>query len=222
MTPGQSQNPTVSSNQKLKEGFKPFGGIIYGILAFLTSFIVVTGYFIYKSNEAIEGEFDLEELFPEPHFIGFPFYNSHSVDTPIEIGGAGTSSSQTVVDSYFEWFNQFAAEAGASTLNTLTFNAIPAIILFVVGYVLASRVTSSLSVEGNAAAGASVAAGYLPLFVLGATLFQYEESGVTAGPEIGFSLLFFGALFTIGFGGLGGYVYGKRHTESSAEPNVPT
>jgi len=197
-----------SSEQPLKEGFRPIGGAIYGVVAFFTSFVVTTGYFTYRASEVLKGGFDLEEVFPTPHFVGFPFYNAHMVETPIDLGAIDGSTGG--VDSYFVWFNRFVADAAGAEINTLVFNAIPAIVLLVTGYVIASRAAASLSVKSNAAAGASVAVGYLPLFVLGTQIFRIEKGGSTAGPELGVPLLFFGALFTVGFGGLGGYLSGKR------------
>lgn len=201
-----------SSDEPVKEGFSPVGGMVYGVLAFVGTFVLTTGYFIYRIYGVAGTELDLEDVFPEPSFVGFPFYNSHRVDTPIAFSPGSGFGSGTVVDGYFELFNQFAG-AGAPEFNPLVFNAIPAGILFLTGYVIASR-ASSLSIEGSAAAGASVAVGYLPLFVLGTFVFSVEDQTIVAGPELGLGLLFFGALFTIGFGGLGGYVRGRRGSDN--------
>lgn len=198
-----------ASSQPVKEGFRPIGGLIYGVLSFVTVFIITTGYFVYRLYDTIETEFDFEEAFPVPEFVGYPFYNSHRVSTPIEASGPGGLGSQAGVDGYFDLFNQLSA-VGAPEFNPLVFNAIPAAVLFLTGYVIAGRAGSALSAESSAAAGASVAVGYLPLFVLGTFVFSVEDSGFVAGPELGLGLLFFGALFTVGFGGLGGYVRGSR------------
>ncbi|WMT09944.1 hypothetical protein NP511_10010 [Natrinema thermotolerans] len=198
-----------SSSQPITEGIRPIGGIIYGILSFITVFIITTGYFTYRIFDAAETEPDLEEVFPVPEFVGYPFYNAHRVNTPIEFNAGGGFGSQTVADGYFDLFNQLTA-VGAPEFNPLVFNAIPAAILFLTGYVIAGRAGSSLSAESSAAAGASVAVGYLPLFVLGTFVLSVEDPEIVAGPELGLGLLFFGALFTVGFGGLGGYVRGNR------------
>lgn len=204
----ETKTASQASSQPIKEGFSPLGGAIYGVVSFITVFIITTGYFIYRISNAAGTEFDLEDAFPVPEFVGYPFYNSHRVNTPIEFN-AGGFGSQTVADGYFDLINQLTA-VGAPEFNPLVFNAIPAAVLFLTGYVIAGRAGSSLSAESSAAAGASVAVGYLPLFVLGTFVFSVDDPEIVAGPELGLGLLFFGALFTVGFGGLGGYVRGNR------------
>ena len=211
MTLQNTETSTQSSREPLKEGFRPLGGAIYGVVAFVATFILTTGYFTFRVTNETGSQFGLDEAFPVAQFVGYPFYNAHNVNTPIEFTSTGAVGTQIGmgVDSYFAFFNQLSAVTGFS-INPLVFNAIPAVILLLTGYIIAGRVTTPLSLKGSAVAGASVAVGYLPLFVLGAPLFRTEGSEFAAGPEIGVTLVFFGALFAVGFGGLGGYLRAKR------------
>jgi len=170
------------------DGFRPVGGVIYGVLGFVAAFIVTVAYFFYRVDEITNGAVD--GVFPdEAAALGWPFYNAHQVDI--------TSSVGTESVNYLDLIPE---------LDPLVFNAIPAVVLLLAGYSVASRVQESLSDQASAVAGASVAVGYVPLFIAGTFVFEVEEGPVTAGPELGGSLILFGLLFAVGFGAVGGYL----------------
>jgi len=181
---GHRQETTASP----MDGFRPIGGLIYGVLGFVAAFIVTVAYFFYRVDEITNGGVD-GVLPEEAGAIGWPFYNAHQVDITASVG--------TESVNYLELIPK---------LDPLVFNAIPAIILLLAGYSVASRVQESLSDQASAVAGASVAVGYLPLLVAGTFVFEVENAGVSAGPELGGSLFLFGILFAAGFGAVGGYL----------------
>lgn len=183
-------NASQSADQSATSGFRPVGGLIYGIIAFISSFIVITAYFFYRANEITNR--NIGQILPdEPEALGWPFYNAHRVDVVF------SPASESI--NYIE---------AIEPLNMLLFNVIPVVFLFLAGYSVATRTTASLSDEASFVAGTSVAVGYVPLLVLGTFAFEVSEAGATAGPELGGSLLIFGALFTVGAGGVGGFLGG--------------
>lgn len=183
-------NASQSADQSATSGFRPVGGLIYGIIAFIVSFIVTTVYFFYRANEFTNGNID--RILPEePEAFGWPFYNANRVDIAFSPG----SESINYIESF-------------EPLNMLIFNLILIVFLFLAGYSVATRTNASLSDEASFVAGASVAVGYVPLLVLGTFAFEVSEAGATAGPELGGSLLIFGTLFAAGAGGVGGFLGG--------------
>ena len=188
-----AQRPTnapQTADQSAISGFRPVGGLIYGIIAFVVSFIVTTVYYFYRANEFTNGNID--RIFPnEPEALGWPFYNANRVDIAFSPG----SESVNYIESF-------------EPLNLLIFHAILIVFLFLAGYSVATRTNASLSDEASFVAGASVAVGYVPLLVLGTFAFEVSEAGATAGPELGGSLLIFGTLFAVGAGGIGGFLGG--------------
>jgi hypothetical protein len=164
--------------------------LIYGAIAFVISFIAVVAYFFYRLNEITDG--NIGNILPEePQVLAWPFYNANRIDIVFSAGGDPVN--------YIEF---------VEPMNPLVFNAIPVIFLVLAGYSVASRVQTSLAKEASAVAGASVAVGYVPLLALSTFAFEIQDSGVTAGPELGITLLFFGTLFAVVAGGIGGYVAG--------------
>ena len=138
-------NASQSPDQSATNGFRPVGGLIYGIIAFVVSFIVTTAYFFYRVNESTNG--NIGRLLPEePKALGWPFYNAHRIDIAFSPG----SESINYIESF-------------EPLNMLVFNAILAVVLFLAGYSVATRTNAALSDEASFVAGASVAVGYVPL-----------------------------------------------------------
>lgn len=183
-------NASQSPDQSATTGFRPVGGLIYGTIAFVVSFIVTTAYFFYRVNESTNG--NIGRLLPEePKALGWPFYNAHRIDIAFSPG----SESINYIESF-------------EPLNLLVFNAILAVVLFLAGYSVATRTNASLSDEASFVAGASVAVGYVPVLALGTFAFEISEAGATAGPALGGSLLIFGGIFAVGAGGVGGFLGG--------------
>ncbi|WP_121820082.1 hypothetical protein [Halostella salina] len=195
---GQQQQPRQTgqarqagqTTQSPTDGFRPVGGLIYGVIGFVAAFVVTVVYFFYRIDEITGGTVD-SVLPDDPVALGWPFYNAHKVDITTSVGSTSIN--------YLEEIPQ---------LDPLVFNAIPAVILFLAGFAVARRVQEPLSDEANAVAGASVAVGYVPVLAAGTVAFTVEEAGVSIGPELGLSLVLWGLLFSAGFGAIGGYLGG--------------
>ena len=192
--PGSNRNSSAEITAALKEGFRPVGGFIYGAIAFVTASIVTTLYFFYRIDQIAEGS--TQVLPDEPRALGWPFYNAHMVDISFATQGS-------VVErvNYLDLVNQ---------IDPNVFYAIIGFLLFLAGFSVASRVSRSLSTEASAVAGASVLVGYVPLLAAGSILVEVQENGATAGPELGTTLILWGVIFAVVFGGLGGLVSGLR------------
>jgi len=193
----QSSRTQPATNRSATQGIRVVGGLIYGVIAFVVAFVATIGFFIFRLSEINETGFQLARLFPEENIeaLGWVFYNAHTVD--ITVSTANGAMGETI--NYLEAIPQ---------LNTTVFYAIPAVLLFLAGYVVASRVRSSLSGGAAMAAGASVAIGYVPLFVAGTFVLKIESFGATAGPQLGAPLLVAGTLFAVVCGGVGGLLGG--------------
>lgn len=193
----QSNRTQTATNRSATQGIRVVGGLIYGVIAFVVAFVATIGFFIFRLSEINETGFQLARLFPEEHVeaLGWVFYNAHTVD--ITVSTANGAMGETI--NYLEAIPQ---------LNTMVFYAIPAVLLFLAGYVVASRVRDSLSGGAAMAAGASVAIGYVPLFVAGTFVLTIESFGATAGPQLGAPLLVAGTLFAVVCGGVGGLLGG--------------
>ena len=193
----QSSRTQSATNRSATQGIRVVGGLIYGVIAFVVAFVATIGFFIFRLSEINETGFQLARLFPEENIeaLGWVFYNAHTVD--ITVSTANGAMGETI--NYLEAIPQ---------LNTTVFYAIPAVLLFLAGYVVASRVRSSLSGGAAMAAGASVAIGYVPLFVAGTFVLKIESFGATAGPQLGAPLLVAGTLFAVVCGGVGGLLGG--------------
>jgi hypothetical protein len=193
--PQQGQTSRRQSNRTdalaaVKDGFRPVGGFIYGAIGFLVALVSVTIYFFYRIDQ-ITG--DSTQVLPEePQAIGWPFYNSNQVEI-------GIAANDATVET-FSYFNEI------DELNPLVFYAIIGFVLFLAGYSVTSRVAHSLSTEASAVAGASVLVGYVPLLAAGSVICTIEENGGSIGPELGTTLLAWGVLYAVVFGGLGGLV----------------
>lgn len=183
--------PGAESPSALRTGLRPVGGLIYGVIAFVVSFVATTAYFFYRLDDITDGNID-RVLPGEPEALGWGFYNVHRTDITASAGGETIESI-----NYFDLVDQ---------LDPAVFYVVVAVVLLLAGYVVASRVPDTLSEQEAVLAGASLAVGYLPLLAAGTFLFEAEEAGVTAGPELGVTLVLWGLLYTVVCGGLGGYL----------------
>jgi len=179
---GQTQSPT--------DGFRPVGGLIYGVIGFAAAFILTVAYFFTRIESITRGRGD-PVLGNEPAALGWPFYNAHGTGITSSVGSESINYLQDIPQ-----------------LDPLVFNAIPAVILFLAGFAVARRVQEPLSDEASAVAGASVAVGYVPVLAAGTVAFTVEEAGVSIGPELGLSLVLWGLLYSAGAGAVGGYLGG--------------
>lgn len=188
--PGEGQS-NANPADMLSSGFRPVGGFLYGLLGFILSFTFTTIYFFYRLNEITDGNIDAV-LPDEIQAFGWAFYNANMVDITVSASGASVEAI-----NYLDRIDK---------LNGVVFYGMIALMLFISGYSVASRVTDPLTGPEGAVAGASVVVGYLPLLAAGTFLFTTEELGATAGPEVGGTLLLWGIIYSVVFGGIGGYL----------------
>ncbi len=139
---------------------------------------------------------------------GWMFYNAHFVPTSLP-------TADTV--------NGFRSLTNRSLLSMVggpffLLYLVPPLLLFGAGYV-AVRTGKTPGANGPRNAGASIAVGYLPLFVVGTFVFAASaaNAAVTASPD-GIPAIFLGLVYPIVFGALGGMVAERR---SEYETNVP-
>jgi len=176
-------NSTDDSTRSSWMGDTPvFGGIFYGAVAFVLSWIGVLALFASKvPNERLEPIFEIDYT---QEFLAWLFYNAHTVK--IVDGTVGES---------FTYFNSY------QFTEVWQFHAIPAVMLFLGGFMLARKRSS---IREGFSAGTAVCWGYSPLVLIGAYHFRITEAGATVGPEWQSTLTFAACLYPIAFGGLGG------------------
>lgn len=128
------------------------------------------------------------------YVIGWVFFNAHFVD----IAAAGQS------------VNLLSVFGGFTTIPTLVYYAVPALLLLATGRNVAKKARSGASDGERAAAGVTVLAGYLPLAVVASFVLTLEVGALgttgSIGPDTGSALLFAGIAYPLVFGGLGGYL----------------
>lgn len=178
------------------------GGAVYGVIAYAVSFGVVVALFLKRVRDrGVEAPQILEQLGGEQHFaqfLGWIFYNAHTVD----VTGTAARGTLTVETAAIN----FISEPYVS--DTTIFHAIPAVFLFVAGYVVAMRTQHRLNVVTGALAGASVTIGYGALAYAGATAFTVSEMGVTYAPAMPDALFVAGIAYPAIAGGAAGALRG--------------
>lgn len=124
---------------------------------------------------------------------GWVFYNAHFVDlsVPSLIGGA-----QSV---------NIVSQAEGGLLGVLF--VVPPVLLAIAG-AAAGRTAGAATPAGGARSGALVAAGYLPLTVVGALLFRYPVGDGSVAPDLVTAVLLAGVVYPVAFGAVGGAVAG--------------
>jgi hypothetical protein len=175
------------------------GGAVYGALAFVASFVAVVALFLKRVNE--NAQVRLEDLTSGDHVVelaGWIFYNAHTVDVTGTASRAGVGAA---APSY-----NFVAEPYVA--DPTTFQAIPAVVLFVAGYLVARRTGFDLDLVSGALAGASVAIGYGALAYAGTTVFAVTTAGVTFAPAMPDALLVAGLAYPAVAGGAAGALRG--------------
>jgi len=124
---------------------------------------------------------------------GWVFYNAHFVDlsVPSLIGAA-----QSV---------NLVSQAAGGLLGVLF--VVPPVLLAIAGAV-AGRTAEAATPADGARSGALVAAGYLPLAVIGAFLFRYPVGDGSVAPDLVTAVLLAGVVYPVAFGAVGGAVAG--------------
>lgn len=124
---------------------------------------------------------------------GWVFYNAHFVDlsVPSLIGAA-----QSV---------NLVSQAEGGLLGVLF--VVPPVLLAIAGAV-AGRTAEAATPADGARSGSLVAAGYLPLAVIGAFLFRYPVGDGSVAPDLVTAVLLAGVVYPVAFGAVGGAVAG--------------
>jgi len=173
------------------------GGIVYGAVAFVTTFIV-TAILVFTE---LEGEANNLGLYAGDHILallGWFFYNAHTVS----ITSSTSSEAVNVLETAYQ------SAGSATTVPKLAYYVLPVAVLFLLGYVLADRASApdATPLEG-AVAGASIALGYGVLaFLAGSSVFTITEAGESAGPQSGSIIMMMVLLYPLVISGAAGYL----------------
>ncbi|ELY57011.1 hypothetical protein C493_09293 [Natronolimnohabitans innermongolicus JCM 12255] len=129
--------------------------------------------------------------------VGMVFYNAQFVDTELSDG----STTETIT---------MLSEMGPD-FPELAYTLVPVCLLVGAGYLVARGASDNeTTAEDGLKVGASVVVGYLPLVLVGTTLFEVSEdvfdATFTAGPATGSAVLLAGLAFPIVLGAIGGYL----------------
>ncbi|WP_327051592.1 hypothetical protein [Halomicrococcus gelatinilyticus] len=140
---------------------------------------------------------------------GWLFYNAHFVPTSLPTADA--------VNGMAHLTNRNLLSSLGGPL--LALYLLPPLLLLGSGY-LVVRSGSTFGANGVRNAGASVAVGYVPAFVLGAFVFDASAAtaSVTATPA-GLSTIFFGFGYPVAFGAVGGMLAERRSDPASDAPD---
>lgn len=129
--------------------------------------------------------------------VGTLFYNAHFLTLRVEAGA--TSDPYHLLDSI------------NLVLPDLAYQAVPAVLLTLAGFLVASRLGGTVRPVDATRAGATVTLAYLPLVVLGARRFAFSGeffgNAFTVTAPVVESALRAGLLHPLMFGALGGLVY---------------
>jgi len=174
--------------------FRPIGGLIYGVIAAVISAIGVIGLFVMR---VASKNVDLPNWSDEAtgKFISWAFYNAHTVPVEQTVRGASGVETINLLKLY-------------PVGDTLLFHAIPAVLLFLAGYSVATRVRSQLDAVNGVLAGASVLVGYGLIAVAGVFFLKVTQGSYTIQPSLNKTAMFMVAGYPIIFGGLGGFLRG--------------
>ena len=190
--PGDVGSVEQQSNASLLTSVRPIGGSVYGVITWAIGFVAVGALFADRAPDNALN-FPQQEAGFVADFFAWVFYSAHTVT--MQVSGGGQSEAWPL-------FEQFLIQ------DTLVFNAIPAALLFVAGYVVAMRVPRTLSSVEGVIAGASVAIGYGVVTFVGVSFFAHTVSGATYGPPMTAAMLYMGVGYPVAFGGLGGLLQG--------------
>ena len=188
-SPGGAASTTGSTSSIAREAI---GGAVAGAAAYLLGFLSVYVTQSGRIEEGLSGLNFLAELFGNDpistwQVSGWMFYNAHFVETVFPALFGGTQSRNLLMEA-----------EGAGFLFL-----VPPVLLLVGGLV-AGRVAGADTPLDGARSGALVAAGYLPLALVGTFLFRYAVGDGSVIPDVVTAVLLAGAVYPAAFGALGG------------------
>jgi hypothetical protein len=178
----------MAGQQQARTGSVPVQwGAVHGAVAF------VLGYALTYALLAVE---DVTDTFDQTvEFVGWIFFNAQFVG--IEGGGDATAN----------WLSFLAGTEDGIGLPAIAFSGLIAVVLIGAGYRLAATVSGPQTTTDEATVdGAAIVAGYLPLVVLGALLFEISQAGTSFSPDIFAAVLLAGIVFPAFLGAIGGYL----------------
>lgn len=173
------------SSEGILGGLPFVRGAAHGALAWLigfVSFVVLIN--VVEADDAFTGDWW--------QMSGIIFHNAHYVDA-----SDGSVSLNFLHGDIAQLFTDW-------TIPAIGYTLIVVVLLVAAGHVLVSN--RSTSDANGAAAGATLALGYLPLALLGS--FVFDADG--ASPELLTSIVIMGLFFPAVFGAIGGYVAGLK------------
>lgn len=186
---------------ELRTGLRPLGGLVYGVVAYVVGFVTTVALFAWAvaqkggvtlgdvtAGGTIEGS--VQSVLA---VLGWLFFSVHGVAIQRQTGGE-----TTLLDIF-----------GSLRIDQpVLFRLVPAVLLFLAGFVVAHRVSGTLSLPASVLAGASVVVGYGLFVVLGTFAFAVEHGGVSYHPVQSSALLLAGLTYPLVSGGLGGLLRG--------------
>lgn len=171
-------------------------GTVAGVAAFVVGYVLVYAWRAPAVNDSLRGLNFLAQLLgvdaiPTWKGVGWLFFGAHGVATRFPLPGGGTE------------FVNLVEQSGDGTVVVL-YVLVP-VLLSLAGAVTAWFVDARDPVAG-AAAGATVAVGYLVLAALGTVLFTHGigNSGASIAPDPVTGVLLAGLVYPVTFGAIGG------------------
>lgn len=169
---------------------------VAGVLAYLVGYLLTYLWQVNAVREAISGLNLLlgvlgGQRVPAWTVVGWLFYGAHVV--PLRIPTPGSSD---VVRSI----------VGGDGATSLLF-VLPPLVLVLAGAVAAWWAGADAP-EIGATAGASIAVSYLVLAVVGVFLFRFSIQSFVIGPDLLRSVVIAGIAYPVGFGAVGGAIFG--------------
>lgn len=202
----QTRQTRTGESNSHSEGLPIVGGLLYGSLSFLASYVAVAGLLIAEAaNDGTLESFLESDGGPSVvETIGWVLYSAHNVKivTPFREGPINLLEN---------------TPADAVTIPKIAFYAVPVVVLVAFGVALARRTSFDGRPTGidSAKTGAALAVGYLACTVVGAkTVFSYDvaaDVSATAGsiePQLGPAVAVMGLAYPVVVGGIGGYLAG--------------
>ena len=183
-----------------------------------------------RRPELADSTFPLSETIDPVSSAGGLFYNAHLVDLVLSSRGVESTlairsnvllAEQTNTTTGFGAAGRVEIVLAGLPIPPVLLFGVPILLLAVGGYLVNDRSRESIPTpETAAASGATVALGYLPLVIVGASLIRFRNSRILFGHiDLVHAILLAGIIYPVAFGGLGGYVWHtrKRWADASTE-----
>lgn len=172
-------------------------GAVFGATSFLLSYVLTYAFVVIDGVDTSDGGWTL---------VGLVLYSAHNVETVASasgVGGSVTGSFNLIHNSLSEFTDL------GSAVPTLFYYLVPVVALLVAGFLTVRVVDDrAASVGAGAAAGATVALGYLVLAVVGRFVFEVSQSAfgaqVTLAPDLVTAVVLLGIVYPVVFGAIGG------------------